>query len=578
MLTFRVELLSGCYVATRFNDRQEAEWPPHPARIFSALVAAYAEHEPDSPEGVEERRALEWLETQDAPAIEADVLDSSVGHRTVATVFVPVNDPSVVAQPDRQRDELREALAERETATGKDLVKAEKAVGKARDALAKRTKAAVEPARTLSPDVLKKGMSILPEARKKQARTFPSVSPPTPVVRLRWAVTLPEELRVPLLRLVARVSRVGHSSSFVALSLVDDVEPFDRERLYRPDPDGDLMLRWVSRGQTERLCAYHRDHQQVEPRVMPALFATYSSDQGNREEVEVAHTVFDPRWIVLARSSEGSNCGRLPITSVVGIARQLNRALQGATVDPVPELLSGHRADGSPSESPHVAIAPLPFVGAAHADGSLMGVAVILPRGVSESARADVLRRLAALEKREREARAARGEEATDVAEVRLHLGATGDLVLARSSWERPRQANLRERTWSRAAHEWITATPVALDVNPGDLHHPDPGKRIHAFEVAEDSIATAAERIGLPRPRRVEVSRSTLLQGAAKPRTYPRYPVAKDRPQRVLVHARLLFAEPVSGPMLLGAGRYLGLGLCRPIVSRESVVGEPHE
>jgi CRISPR-associated protein Csb2 len=31
------------------------------------------------------------------------------------------------------------------------------------------------------------------------------------------------------------------------------------------------------------------------------------------------------------------------------------------------------------------------------------------------------------------------------------------------------------------------------------------------------------------------------------------------------LTHVRLTFAEPVGGPVLLGAGRYVGLGLLRP-------------
>jgi CRISPR-associated protein Csb2 len=30
-------------------------------------------------------------------------------------------------------------------------------------------------------------------------------------------------------------------------------------------------------------------------------------------------------------------------------------------------------------------------------------------------------------------------------------------------------------------------------------------------------------------------------------------------------VHVELHFRDPVAGPILLGAGRYFGLGLCRP-------------
>ncbi|HWP38060.1 MAG TPA: type I-U CRISPR-associated protein Csb2, partial [Gemmatimonadales bacterium] len=45
MLVLRVEFLAGVYMATRHNDptRSAPEWPPHPDRLYSALVAAAAE-------------------------------------------------------------------------------------------------------------------------------------------------------------------------------------------------------------------------------------------------------------------------------------------------------------------------------------------------------------------------------------------------------------------------------------------------------------------------------------------------------------------------------------------------------
>ena len=55
MIAIEVELLTGRYVATSFNDRRVPEWPPHPARLFSALVATAAEHEDVAESG---RRAL----------------------------------------------------------------------------------------------------------------------------------------------------------------------------------------------------------------------------------------------------------------------------------------------------------------------------------------------------------------------------------------------------------------------------------------------------------------------------------------------------------------------------------------
>ena len=41
MLAVEVEFLMGRSLATQTDERTEAEWPPHPQRLFSALVARY---------------------------------------------------------------------------------------------------------------------------------------------------------------------------------------------------------------------------------------------------------------------------------------------------------------------------------------------------------------------------------------------------------------------------------------------------------------------------------------------------------------------------------------------------------
>ena len=46
MFAIRVDLLTDRYYATAFNDRQQGEWPPHPGRLFSAMVATWADGAP----------------------------------------------------------------------------------------------------------------------------------------------------------------------------------------------------------------------------------------------------------------------------------------------------------------------------------------------------------------------------------------------------------------------------------------------------------------------------------------------------------------------------------------------------
>lgn len=75
-LVIDVELLTGTYEAGVGGDR--AEWPPHPARLFCALVA--------QTESEGERQALRWLERQGPP----QVLASDAG-ASVLRGFVPTN-------------------------------------------------------------------------------------------------------------------------------------------------------------------------------------------------------------------------------------------------------------------------------------------------------------------------------------------------------------------------------------------------------------------------------------------------------------------------------------------------------
>src|SRR6185437_14126064 len=89
MFTIAVDLLSRRYTATQFNDRSQPEWPPHPARLFSAMTAAWADD--DEPDPLE-RSALQWLEEQPPPVITC----TEARHRAVVTHFVPVNDPIAV--------------------------------------------------------------------------------------------------------------------------------------------------------------------------------------------------------------------------------------------------------------------------------------------------------------------------------------------------------------------------------------------------------------------------------------------------------------------------------------------------
>lgn len=558
MFAISIELLAGRYVATAYNDRDRVEWPPHPARLFSALLATWAAGADGSDADLTELAALTWLETLAAP----EILASSIAHaglRDVVPVFVPVNDTAVVSSPSRDKlDEAQAALAEaRASADTKAMAKAEKAVQKLVAKLADDTaKATAVPAKALK-DGGATGARQLPERRTRQPRTFPSATPACSTIAFVWRdIDAPAEHASALQRLLGRLARLGHSSTLVraVVASESDVEKLaPLTTTFVPDADrGRVVIRWVSAGQCERLQAAFAQHQETEPRVLPASFVWYREGAAPAPE-SLRRSVFGDDLIVYARTGGP----RLPMTSAVGVAKQLRRALMSVAEQPVAEMLSGHQPDGSPSEHPHLAIVPLPVVSGPHPDGAIIGIALVLPRACDLTARRAVMRAVAALEQRDSKAA------------IDLHLGAAGTLVLQRDEWGQDRRATLQAQTWTHASQWWATATPIALDRNPGDLTSADDGKRRAAFLAATGGVADAIARLGLPPPAAIDVVRSCVLPGSTKPRHFPRFPAEAGRPQRVLVHARIEFPEPVYGPLLVGAGRYHGLGLCLPLDTR---------
>jgi CRISPR-associated protein Csb2 len=553
MLAVEVAFLTGRYVATAFDDRRRAEWPPHPARFFSALAATHFESLERSRA---EREALEWMAGLGAPEIVA----TEAAERDVVTVFVPVNDTSVVSDlgdEAKALDEAREAVVAARSESPKARSAAEKKLTKANDrfvAAARRASAAVEPGKE-GKDGPFRAASVLPEHRGRQPRTFPSVTPTAPRVVFVWPDADPSPgQRATLDLLSARVVRLGHSASLVSVRLCAE-RP---DPTWVPDATGEVrgssderILRVVEAGQVGALEAMPRELADDPGRVMPAAFRRYVRPRGSGDE-RAPTTVFAQDWIVLRRIGGP----RLPSVRTVDVARTVRRALLKAYGDGAPEILSGHRSPGEPSTQPHMAVVPLPFVGHDRADGSILGVAVVLPTEVTGEKRRAVYRAVDSWCKSGRH---------EDEGGLPVHLGKSGTLMLAVPD-DTVTSVTLAPRTWCERASSWATATPIALDRNPGDLRSSDPAKEAAAYAQAEESIAASCERIGLPRPERVIALVAAPFAGGDKARHFPPFATGTPAIQRVLVHARITFDRPVEGPILLGAGRYFGLGLLRPV------------
>lgn len=573
MLALRLEFLTGRYVATAYDDRGRGEWPPHPARVFSALVATY--HASETPE-VTERAALEWLERQAPPSLCASLAYSE---RDVVPVFVPVNDPSVSTPLDDElaalqeaetaiaglRRELETVAAQQRRAAESRVAKAEKALAKQRERFDTTVAASIQPGKD-SREARATAHAVLPSTRPRQPRTFPVVTPAEPVCHLVWpqAEPTPEQL-VALDALAARVTRLGHSSSLVCARFVRE----SPQPTWEPDDNGTQVLRTVAEGQLRQLEQEYARHRESLPRILPAHPVNYRTCDTTVADAPACGALGDD-WLVFERVSGAS----WPVRRTPDIARAL-RGLLLTGIDPqasAPEVVTGHTSNGHRTERPHLAFLALPFVGRQHADALIMGVAIAAPRALALPERRFLLQTIGICEEQARQA-SVDGSPTDDDAppELKLTLGRAGAMSVRRVLGTPERHA-LRPATWCGVSQRWATVTPIALDRNPGNMYHRTrPDVASGAVKQAEATIATACEQAGFPRPLAVNVAPVSMIQGAEPVSVYGPFPSQPGRFRRVLVHAELLFAQPVRGPVVLGAGRYVGLGLCRPIHARQA-------
>lgn len=556
MLVVEVELLTGRYAATAHDDRQRAEWPPHPARFFSALVAALHDRDPVDET---ERAALLWLERQPPPALDVDLeVDEDFGRRDVHDVFVPVNDVSVVGDVWPLVDALREAkaalVAEEKNADTKSRARgvkdATKKVTEAEKKLSTFLRKALTRTGNPTDTDVKAAAALMPDRRTRQVRTFPVAVPGRISLSFAWHAEPRTEMRAGLEALCARVTRLGHSSSLVRCSVTDQsVEP-----TLVPEADGEWVLRVVGEGQLARLEAEFARHQAVENRVLPARPQRYGRPPPIALPA-VPRSVFAEDWIVYERR-EGSR----PLSSR---GSDVTRALRAALIEandsdePLPPVLSGHGERGQRSERPHAAFVACPFVGHPHADGSVQGCAIVLPREVEETDRRRLLRLIATWEMR-------------TAREGLVELASNNLPPLRLARVQTSEKQALSPFRWCRPSARFITATPIALDRHPGNLRSNSAGTAHRAAIEAQRTIADACEHIGLPRPVSVEISLAPLLPGAQPVRAFRPWPDRPGRHARARVHADIRFDRVVRGPVLLGAGRYFGLGLCLPVHDRD--------
>lgn len=534
MLALGIHYLTGYATATSVGSRDEAEWPPHPGRVFMALVAALYETKPLPGDHVaesswqEEHAALEWLEALEAPSLK---VSENFDKRAVVTSYVPVNDK-------------------------------------------------------------------LSFPANKQPRTFPKVRPHDPNVFLVWPDAEPPESRKNALhRLCGKVTRIGHSSSLVqmwrvpeGLEPVPDLYPVATPlrnakplhlrittagclRELQQQFKGDTIDRFFdlsvsiasakgTKAKKEAEAAFFAEFgvkwaRSLQPptRLRPMLTITRPYVRSRPATTAISQGYFDSDLLVLTKQ-DGPNLG---LESTALLTDALRGALLKSCGAGAPEWLTGHRTDGAPSEQPHVALLPLAFAGFNHGDGHLLGLAIAFPRDVPARERGRVLRPFLY-------------DPSGQPIEIRLTLGKLGVWTMRQEERTVP-PLTLRAETWCQTeepSDTWASVTPVVLNRHP--KLDPEADRAAWFAEIA-DIVATSCERSGLPRPIEIDIDKTSWHEGAPRARPgaegFPLLPGKPGAPARQQVHVWLRFAQPVQGPVIIGAGRYRGYGLCKsPIIT----------
>lgn len=532
MLAIGIKYLNGFVVASEPVNREKIEWPPHPARVFMAMAAAHFQSEGSE----SERDALLWLESinKDGQYEPPRIYASECFQRNVVTQYVPVNDSNKGFKKKPGSSSLYQEMG----STGL--------------------------------------------RRNRQPRSFAQGFPENDTVYMVWPDNDPDvSIRYALDSICRKVTRIGHSISMVQMWIEINTAVI-RPNWFPDDVNAEIYLRIAPKGtlnylenqynkkKVDRFFELTLEEIEAEEKktrdkikksmkrefgsgapsqFRPNLSIYHGYRQGSADtpDTELQGSVFIPHMMIMRLRSDQSEISRLMLEDTLAISSRWRDALISHASEcskAVKSLVSGHDSNGKPLETPHVAFLPIGFIGSTHADGHLLGMGFALPEKITPEQRQEMFHLFARVRK--------------------LKLGKLGVWNLEAVTESRPGW-NLLSDTWTsfpQGSRQWSSVTPVVYDRHPKSKD-----KRSYVAEVAR-MIGAACTESGLPEPADVIVTDVSIHLGTPPSHMFPRFP-RKDGSLRRHTHAIVVFDEPVIGPVVLGAGRYRGYGLFRPIDHR---------
>jgi len=324
MLAIKIEYLTGVCMATRHDDpsRSTPEWPPHPDRLFSALVAAAGALGTDAHELSDlSKSALQWILKCGAPQLAV----SEAHPRVMPGVHMPTNPLP---------DELKGA---------------------------------------------KGVLGLLPTHRKKALLPVPAVVPDEPVAYFIWPDAEPDGRLEVLRNICQQVTYLGRSRSLVRASVADDPPP----PTHVPDPLGQFQFRVAYPGRLGYLLDKYKDDG---GKPAPCPPRRYRSAGGQGPVDRRLSTVFERCWIFRPRTGDPllPAISTLKVTQAFrkALIDCIDKDQRSRGLEPlVPEIVHGH---GKHPHCAYVAL-PFVHPWQRHADGAIKGLAVLVPREVDSN-------------------------------------------------------------------------------------------------------------------------------------------------------------------------------------------------
>lgn len=494
-------------ISVRFHDGRYhgvGDWPPSPARLFQALVAGAAQ---GGAIEKEHRAALKWLEALAPPVIAAPIHRAGQGFAS----FVPNNDVDAVGGDPRRVSEIRTAKAVR-------------------------------------------------------PRLFDHA---VPFLYLWWFKGDVDEAET-ICHITARLYQLGRGAdmAFAAGELLEEAEAERRLAIYdgaihRPAAGGSsALLSCPARGSLDSLedrFVRQRRRFSVEGkgRAAKQLF----TQPPKPRFVQAAYACPPARFLFdLRATDEKADFAPWPFTAAVALVERARDAAAQKLTDAmkshaamIERVFIGRDATDA-DKAQRLRILPLPSIGFHHAERSIRRVLIEIPPDCP-LVLGDIEWAFSGLEPHDPVTGEFAGWSLIPAGDLRMldHYGIGDDP--------------------DRMSCLWCTVTPVALPeraarrrIDPS--HRADEVKEAIERKAEEARAATAVLQALRHADVRTSVESIRVqrepfeAKGARAEAFAPGARFAKER----LWHVEIRFPAPLRGPLIIGDGRYLGLGLMAPV------------